>query len=120
MEVGGREAIWVEAAGGQADPMGDGEGALAAGVRVERVGWVVAPRAAVEMVLASLVGAEVEAAAATTVEEMDPLEAEQEASLVAVKVVEDAEVAVGMEVEPEAALAALKVVEAGEGAQLAA
>ena len=49
MEVGGREAIWVEAAGGQADPMGDGEGALAAGVRVERVGWVVVSGAAVEM-----------------------------------------------------------------------
>ena len=49
MEVGGREVIWVEAAGGQADPMGEGEGALAAGVRVERVGWVMVSGAAVEM-----------------------------------------------------------------------
>ena len=39
-----------EAAGGQADQMADGEGALAAGVRVERVGRVMAPRAAVEMI----------------------------------------------------------------------
>ena len=48
------------------------------------------------------------------------MDTEHEASLVAVKAVEDAEVAVGMEVEPEAALAALRVVEAGEEAQLAA
>ena len=124
MEEGGREAIWGEAAGGQGVQMGGGEGTLAAGVRVlERVGWVMAPRVAVKMVLADLVVAGVAAwavAAATTVEEVDPLEAEQEASLVAVKAVEDAEVAVGMEVEPEAALAALRVVEAGEEAQLAA
>ena len=82
-----------------------------------------ARRVAVKMVLADLVVAGVAAwavAAATTVEEVDPLEAEQEASLVAVKAVEDAVVAVGMEVEPEAALAALRVVEAGEGAQLVA
>ena len=49
MGEGGREAIWGEAAGGQGVQMGGGEGALAAGVRVERVEWVMAPRVAVEM-----------------------------------------------------------------------